>query len=144
MGRFTKNAVLCCFRLNTHCCYRELIYWCMFVCQSESQGWEWILLFFRRWSDFAEGSMCTGKLDPSCLVLKKTLKNREKAAGLHAHTQSHTFGCNDCVWVYLSEPDECIVVTEQLIRGRKCAQQHTHIHMKRSNQHGHRYSRSLD
>lgn len=99
----------------------------MFVCQSESQGWEWIFLFFRRWSDFAEGSVCTGKLDPSCLVLKKNLENREKAAALQAQTQSHTFGCNDCVWVYLSEPDECIVgnwIAHQ--REEMCTTTHTH------------------
>lgn len=124
MGSFTKNAVLCCFRLNTHRCYCELIYRCMFVSQTESQGWEWIFLFFRRWSDFAEGSVSTGKLDPSCCVSKK-LKNRLKAA-LCAHTQSHTFACNDCVWVYLCEPDECIVnnwIAHQ--REEMCTKRHT-------------------
>lgn len=39
----------------------------------------------------------------------KKRNNRLKAAGLCAHTQSHTFAYNDCVWVYLCEPDECIV-----------------------------------
>ncbi len=152
-GKFHQK---CCFMLF-QVEYPPLLPWTnilVHVCvsQTESHGWEWILLFFRRWSDFAEGSVSTGKLDPSCCVLKN-LKTDLKAAGLCAHTQSHTFACNDCVWVYLCEPDECIVgnwIAHQ--REEMCAktQTHTHthththmhtrthIHKKRSNQHRHR------